>query len=166
MRKLIILIILALSTLGVAYKLGYLDKMIVRYVLKKELSKSNISSASANEVITVQDAIIQKGATDNQSAILTLTLKNNSNKTHELVQIQTEISHEIKFFEVFYKDGKKSMQEVYGLPIEGFSIVTLAPESRFAKILNIENPLKKGDSISIKLVFSDNTKKNILATVK
>jgi len=171
MRKFIILIILALGSLGVAYKLGYLDKMIVRYVLKEQLSKSKISTAAANEVITIHNASIQmilSESSDNKdaTAILTLKLKNNSNKTHEVVRMQTEISHDVTFFEAFHKDGTRTIQEVYGIPIESFSIITLVPESHFAKISNIENLPKKGDSVSVKLIFSDNSEKSILATVK
>jgi copper(I)-binding protein len=166
MRKLILLIILALSALGVAYKLGYLDKMIVRYIYHEQLSKSNISTAPANTVITTHDATIQNVSADATTTILTVTLKNSSNKTHELVQIETEISNEVKFFETFHKNEVITLQEVYGMPIEGFSIVTLTPKKHFAKIINLQEQPKKGDSVSIRLIFSDNTEKNILATVK
>ena len=166
MRKFIILIILVLSALGVAYKLGYLDKMIVRYIYKEQLSKNKISTATANEVITAHDASIQNNASDDTSATLTLTLKNNSNKTHELVRIETEISNDVRFFEVFNKGGIRTIQEVYGMPIEGFSIVTLVPKNHFATITHIKNHPKKGESISIKLIFSDDSEKNILATIK
>jgi len=166
MRKLIILIILALSALGIAYKLGYLDKMIVRYIVKEQLSKSNISKSPANEVITVQNATIQTIPDDNTAAVLTLKLQNNSNKTHELASIKTEISNDVRFFEAFHKEGKSTLLEVYGMPIEAFSIVTFISGTRFAKVKNITSPLKAGDSINIKLIFSDNSEKSVLATVK
>jgi copper(I)-binding protein len=166
MRKLIIFLILALAALGASYKLGYLDNSIKRYILKEKLAESNISTTAANASITVHDAIIQDVSAEQASAILVLTLKNLTNKTHELIRIETEISNDVSFFEPFHKNAQREIIKVFGIPVEGFSIVTLTPKNNFAKINNISNPPKVGDSISIRLIFSDDSKKNIVATVK
>ena len=166
MRKFIIVLILGMTAAGVGYKLGYFDNSIKRYILKEKLSKSNISSTPANAAIMINDAIIHKPSKNNPAALLTLTLKNNTNKTHELVKIESELGGSISFYEVFFKDNKRSMQQVFGLPIEGYSIVTLTPNNRYAEFSDIENPLKTGETISIKLIFSDNTEKNLQAIIQ
>jgi len=166
MRKFFIILLLALTALGISYKLGYLDKPIKRYILKEKLSKSTISTTPANAAITVHDAIIQAASSDSENTVLTFTLKNSTNKTHELVRIETEISNDVSFFEPFHKDGKRQIIKVFGIPIEGFSIVTLTPKNNFARIDNITALPKTGDSINVRLIFSDNSKKNIVATVK
>ncbi len=165
MRKFFIILLLALTALGISYKLGYLDKPIKRYILKEKLSKSTISTTPANAAITVHDAIIQTASDDSENTVLTFTLKNSTNKTHELVRIETEISNDVSFFEPFHKDGKRKIIKVFGIPIEGFNIVKLAPKNNFARINNITVRPKIGDNISIQLIFSDNSKKNIIAKV-
>ncbi len=165
MRKFFIILLLALTALGISYKLGYLDKPIKRYILKEKLSKSTISTTPANAAITAHEATIQAISTDNATAVLTFTLKNTTNKTHELVRIETEISNDVSFFEPFHKDGKREIIKVFGIPIEGFNIVKLAPKNNFARINNITVLPKTGDNISIRLIFSDNSKKNIIAKV-
>jgi copper(I)-binding protein len=166
MRKFFIILLLALTALGISYKLGYLDKPVKRYILKEKLSKSSISSTPANAAITVHDATIQAVSGDSENTVLTFTLKNTTNKTHELIRIETEISNDVSFFEPFHKDGKREIIKVFGVPIEGFSIVTLTPKNNFAQINNITAFPKTGDSINVRLLFSDNSKKNIVATVK
>ena len=166
MRKFFIILILAITALGISYKLGYLDNAIKRYILKEKLAKKTISTLAANEAITVQGALIQDLSTDNSTASLTFTLKNTTNKTHELIGIETEISNDVSFFEPFHKDGKREIIKVFGIPVEGYSIVTLKAKNHFAQINHIKNLPAPGDHISITLTFADNTKKSILATVQ
>ncbi len=167
MRKVKIILFLSLIASAVSYQQGYFDRLIKVYILKEKIAenKNNISTAYANEVITVHDATIHVTSIKDDSAVLTLTLKNRSNKTHELVQIETEISKQVSFFEIFTDGKTRELQQVFGIPIEGFNIVKLTPEQHFAKINNIKDHPKTGDSISLKLIFSDKTEKNILATV-
>jgi len=165
MRFLKKLIILAfIISIGVSYKLGHFDNFINQVMGKKPIPENNISTAPANAVLTAHDITIN--VLSNSESILHFTLKNNSNKTHELVNIETEIGNNVLFFENFTKDNKTELIEVFGVPIEGFNIVKLNSDGHFAKIINQEISPKVGSDISIKLIFSDGTEKNTIAKTK
>lgn len=162
LKKLIILAFIV--SVGISYKLGHFDNFINLVMGKKPIPESNISTAPANAVLTAHDITIQT-VSDSEST-LHFILKNNSNKTHELVNIETEIGNNVQFFENFTKDNKTELIEVFGVPVEGFNIVKLDSDSHFAKITKQDIMPKSGSDISIKLIFSDGTEKNAIAKVK
>ena len=162
LKKLIILAFIV--SIGISYKLGHFDNFINQVMGKKPIPENNISTSPANAVLTAHDITIQ--ALSDSESILHFTLKNNSNKTHELVNIETEIGNNVQFFENFTKENKTALIEVFGVPVEGFNIVKLNSERHFAKIINQNFSPKSGSDISIKLIFSDGTEKNTLAKVK
>lgn len=164
LKKLIILAFIV--SIGISYKLGHFDNFINQVMGKKPTPENNISTAPANAVITVHDVTIQALSDSETDSILYFTLKNNSNKTHELARIETEIGNSVHFFENFTKDNKTELIEVFGVPVEGFNIVKLTSDGHFAKITNQEITPKPEADINIKFIFSDGTEKSSLAKVK
>lgn len=114
--------------------------------------------------ITVTDAWVKTAEEGMTSGFG--NLENISDREAVLVGATSDVAGHVEIHDTIDEDGRMSMTPVEDLPIPADETVELAPGGNHLMLMDINRPIKAGDSVEITLRFQDGTTQQITALAR
>ncbi|MBL8517098.1 MAG: copper chaperone PCu(A)C [Betaproteobacteria bacterium] len=89
-----------------------------------------------------------------------------SAKPMKLVKAESPVAGMTEIHQMSMKDGVMSMSAVDAVDIPAGKLVDLKPGGLHVMLMQLKQPIKKGDEVPLKLTFEDAAKKTIVLDVK
>ena len=111
------------------------------------------SGAAAADGIMITDAIARASAGATKNAAVFLTLKNHLGRDDHLVAVRTARARKAELHTHIHDQGVMRMRPVARITVPAGAAATLKPGGDHVMLMGLTAPLKKGDTLSLTLVF-------------
>ena len=122
--------------------------------------------SNATSAITIIDPRIRALPPGQKVTAMYMQLQNISNKDHDLVRVESDISPMIELHTHTNNDGVMRMGKVESIPVPAKSTAEAKPGSYHVMIMGLSRDLKLGEKIDFNLVFKDGSNIPVSAEVK
>lgn len=89
-----------------------------------------------------------------------------SAKPMKLVKAESPVAGMTEIHQMSMKDGVMSMSAVDAVDVPAGKLVDLKPGGLHVMLMQLKQPIKKGDEVPLKLTFEDAAKKTVVLEVK
>ena len=111
------------------------------------------SGAAGADGIMITDALARASAGAAKNAAAFMTLKNHSGRDDHLVAVRTARARKAELHTHIHHQGVMRMRPVARITVPAGAAATLKPGGDHVMLMGLTAPLKKGDSLSLTLVF-------------
>ena len=111
------------------------------------------SGAAAADGIMITDAFARASAGAAKNAAAFMTLKNHSGRDDHLVAVRTARARKAELHTHIHDQGVMRMRLVARITVPAGAAATLKPGGDHVMLMGLSAPLKKGDTLSLTLVF-------------
>lgn len=128
-------------------------------------ANKSITSSSAADHITVSNAWIRPPAPGQSVTGAFLTLTNSSGTASALTSASSSVASVVEIHETSMSQGVMRMRKVSHVDIPANGSAELKPGSFHIMLIDLEKELQPGTSEMLTLTFSDDSQKDVAATV-
>ena len=111
------------------------------------------SRAAAADGIMITDAFARASAGAAKNAAAFMTLKNHSGRDDHLVAVRAARARKAELHTHIHDQGVMRMRPVARITVPAGAAATLKPGGDHVMLMGLTAPLKKGDTLSLTLVF-------------
>jgi len=151
-------------------RLNQIEAMSILDYINEESTRLNSAqkkaASSTEDVVAVMNAWIRKAMPGDQVNAGYITMFNMDSSPVTLIKIESQQFEKVEFHEMTHENGMMKMHELERVEIPANNAIKFAPGG---KHLMLKNPLQSIDldnSVTLKLIFSDNRTQTITLTVK
>ncbi|MBS4099008.1 MAG: copper chaperone PCu(A)C [Sulfuricella sp.] len=123
-------------------------------------------AGSAADAVTVADPYVRLVPPGQPATGAFFVLKNSDDKDHKVLKAESSAAKVTELHTHLNEGGMMKMRPVKDIEIKAKGEAELKPGSLHVMLINLNKPLKEGDSIPLKLIFEDNSSKEVSATVR
>lgn len=123
-------------------------------------------AGSAADAVTVTDPYVRLIPPGQPATGAFFVLKNSDDKDHKVVKAESNAAKTTELHTHLNEGGMMKMRPVKEIDIKAKGETELKPGSFHVMLINPTKVLKEGDSVPLKLIFEDNSSKEITATVR
>ncbi|QKF81326.1 copper chaperone PCu(A)C [Halarcobacter ebronensis] len=124
------------------------------------------STFSFASQIEIEDAYVRATPPAVQNSAAFMTIRNSSSKNILLVKASSDVAKVVELHTHEMKNGVMKMYQVPSIEILANKEVSLNPGGYHIMLIELNKALKTNDTITLKLVFSDNSTKEITVPVR
>ena len=125
-----------------------------------------VFAGSAAEGVTVVDPYVRLVPPGQPATGAFLVLKNSDDKDHKLVKAESAASKVAELHNHVQEGGMMKMRPVKDIDIKAKGEAVLQPGGLHVMLIDLKQPLKEGENIALKLIFEDNSSKEIAVPVR
>ena len=111
------------------------------------------SGAAAADGIMITGAFARASAGTGKNGAAFMTLKNHSSRDYHLVAVRTARARKAELHTHIHDQGVMRMRPVARITVPAGAAATLKPGGDHVMLMGLTAPLKKGDTLSLTLVF-------------
>lgn len=123
-------------------------------------------AGSAADSVTVADPYVRLVPPGQPATGAFFVLKNGDDKDHKVVKAESSAAKVAELHTHLNEGGMMKMRPVKDIEIKAKGEAELKPGSLHVMLIDLKKPLKEGDSVPLKLIFEDNSSKEVNATVR
>ncbi len=154
MKKTVLLTAILLASLGVNAQ-----------TMHKNASDSTLHPQQANNSMMTQHAWSRVTAPNTPGAIF-IDIKNDTNKDDVLIAASTPVATQVELHGHIDVNGVMQMREMKdGIPLGKSQTTTLKPGGYHIMLMNLKEPLKKGQKFPLTLKFKNALSRTVIVTV-
>ncbi|UOD51069.1 copper chaperone PCu(A)C [Orrella daihaiensis] len=128
---------------------------------------ANIATAQPNITdLSFTDPWIRGSVPGQKNGAGYLIIDNKSGQPAAMVSANSDRADRIELHTIVREDGVAKMREVQEIPVPANGSVTLQPGGYHVMFIGLTQPFKEGESIPVKLNFSDGRSAEVTFTVK
>jgi copper(I)-binding protein len=116
--------------------------------------------------LRIEDAWIAEAPPVSKVMVAYMTLHNSGQQDMEIITASSDMYSSIEFHETVHENGMARMIRHNSLKIPAYSKIELKRGGAHLMLFNPVSPLKAGDTVTIKLITSNNTEKTTTVAVK
>ena len=124
-----------------------------------------VTALSAADHITVSNAWIRSPAPGQTVTGAFLTLSNSSETASALISASSSVAGVVEIHETSMSEGVMRMRKVSQVDIPSYGVAELKPGSFHIMLIDLEKEMKPGSTEMLTLTFSDDSQKDVAATV-
>ena len=136
-------------------------KIIVIFVLSLCMSTPAMSSS-----IVVQGAFARASIGLAKNGVIFMSIHNHSDKTDQLLAIQTDIANNTSLHSHLNDNGIMKMRRVAQISIPGNSNIELKPGGFHIMLMGLKKPLTEGNQFNLTLIFKNTGKLTVPIKIK
>lgn len=125
-----------------------------------------ISTQLSASQLSVEDQYIRATPPNSTNSAAFMVIKNAHNKDIKLLAAGSEIAARVELHQHVMEEGLMKMRQVEEIIIKAGGSVTLQPGGYHVMFLNLKQPLKEGQSVTLSLSFDNGQQLTFDAPVK
>jgi len=137
-------------------------KMLTTLLCTLLFATSLNAAELASKVMKVSDIVIEDS--NGRMARLGMKLENTGAVAHTLVAAYAPIAEQTQLHACDMVEGKSVMRQISGLTVPAKGETILSSSGLHVMLMGMEAPLKKGDTVPVRLIFNDGS--NLLIEAK
>lgn len=133
-----------------------------KFILAALISVSTLFASS----IEIEGAYARATPPHLPNSAAFMTIKNTTSESISVVSASSNVSKVVELHTHTMKDGVMKMIQIPKIDIPANAETTLKPGGLHIMFIGLHNPLKKGESVTLRLNFSNGESKEITAPIK
>jgi len=121
---------------------------------------------AANTDLVIHDPYVRLAPPNAPATGAFMVIKNSANADRKLITAESTAAKTVELHNHINDSGVMKMRQVHSIDIKANGQAELKPGSYHLMLINMTQPLKEGDSVSITLYFDDGSKQHINAPVR
>ncbi|WP_413701047.1 copper chaperone PCu(A)C [Psychromonas sp. KJ10-10] len=138
-------------------------KLTNSLILTVALLFSTLSNAT---VLNIEDAYVRATPPHTQNSAAFMLINNSSDEPLTLISASSDIADRVELHSHIMSDGMMKMRQVESITVDAKGSTELRPGSFHVMFLGLKSPLTEGDSVNLKLHFSNGDEIVIDAPIK
>ncbi|RDE49423.1 MAG: copper chaperone PCu(A)C [Candidatus Accumulibacter meliphilus] len=116
--------------------------------------------------LTIADAYVRLVPPGTPNTAAFMTISNSGSSDRKLIQAESPVARNAELHTHLNDQGMMRMRQVADIEIKAGAQTELKPGGYHVMLLDLQQPLKEGDSVALTLRFDDGSTKEIDAAVK
>ncbi|MFT6928408.1 MAG: copper(I)-binding protein [Psychromonas sp.] len=125
-----------------------------------------LSAQSFANPLTVEDLYVRATPPNSKNSAAFMVIKNTAKKDIKLIAAGSDIASRVELHNHVMDNGLMKMRQVKEIIIKAESSVALQPGGYHVMFLNLKQPLKEGQSVTLSLSFDNGQQLTVDAPVK
>ena len=121
---------------------------------------------AADAALTVDDPYVRLAPPGAQTTGAFMTIRNAGSMDRKLVKAESPVARMVQLHNHINENGVMKMRQVENIDVKANAKAELKPGSYHIMLIDMNAPLKEGDTVAITLNFDDGSKVSVMAPVR
>lgn len=135
------------------------------FLLLTALIMAPAFAQTAADRITVKDPVVRLSPPGTPVSGAFMVLQNTGDKDVQLLKAESTVAKSTELHNHLNEGGVMKMRPVAAVPVKAKGETALKPGSYHVMLIDLQAPLKEGDTVTLKLGFDDGSSKTVEAKV-